>query len=70
MLVLKNEYFPCVKEWLVDAIIPNHKQIMQLGTTGETVAESGLAHMQDDQEMRSVIEEIVVKAASNQDEVM
>ena len=45
MLDLKDEYLPCVKEWLVDAVIPNHKQIMQLGTTGETVVESGIARM-------------------------
>ena len=70
MLDLKEEYFLCVREWLVDAVIPNHKQIMQLGTTGEAVADSDNARIQDDQEMRSVIEEIVVRAASNPDEVM
>lgn len=70
MLDLKDEYFPWVEEWLVDAVIPNHKQIMQLGTTGETIAESGIARMQDDQEMRSVIGKIVVTAVFNPDEVM
>ena len=70
MLDLKDEYFPRVKEWLVDAAIPNHKQIMQLATTGETVAQTGIAQMQDDQEMRSAIEDIVARAASSPDEVM
>lgn len=59
-----------MKEWLADAVIPNHKQIMQLGTTGETVAESSIARMQGEQEMRAVIQEIVITAASNPDEVM
>lgn len=70
MLDLKEEYFLCVKEWLVDAVIPNHKQIMQLSTSGQTVADSDIARIQDDQEMKSVIEEIVVRAASNPDEVI
>ena len=43
---------------------------MQLRTTGEIVVESGIAQMQDDQEMRSVIEEIAVRAASNTNDVM
>lgn len=72
MLSLKDEYFPIVKQWMVDAVIPNHKQITELGRGGELNVKSGMSQsvIQDENEMRAVIQEIAVQAATNPDKVV
>ncbi|XP_015775114.1 PREDICTED: uncharacterized protein LOC107353289 isoform X5 [Acropora digitifera] len=73
MLNLKDEYFPLVKLWMVDAVIPYHKQIMELGHTRELNVKSGMSHsvsMQDEIEMRALIQDIAVQASTNPDKVM
>lgn len=72
MLNLKDEYFPTVKLWMVDAVIPNHKQIMGLGRGGELNVKSGTSQsvIQSENEMRALIQEIAVQAATNPDKVV
>lgn len=72
MLDLKDEYFPIVKVWMVDAVIPNHKQILALGRGGELNVKSGMSQsvIQDENEMRALIQEIAVQAATNPDKVV
>ena len=71
MVNLKDEYFPIVKLWMVDAVIPNHKQIMVLGRGGELNVQSGMSKsaIQDENEMTALIREIAVQAATNPDKV-
>lgn len=72
MLDLKDEYFPIVKVWMVDAVIPNHKQILALGRGGELNVKSGMSQsvIQGENEMRALIQEIAVQAATNPDKVV
>ena len=69
MLDLKEEYFQIVK---LDAVIPNHKQIAELGRGRELNAKSGISQstIQDENEMWALVQEIVVQAATNPDEVV
>ena len=56
----------------MDAVIPNHKQIMELGCGGELNVKSGMSQsvIQDKKEMRAPTQEIAVQAATNPDEVV
>ena len=72
MLHLKDEYFLIVNLWMVDVVILNHKQIMALGRGGELTMKSGMSQsvMQDENEMRALVQEIAVHAATNPDKVV
>ena len=62
MLNLKDEYFPIKKLWMVDAVIPDHKQIMGLGRGRELNVKGGMS--------QSAIQEIAVQAGNNSDKVV
>ena len=72
MLHLKDEYFLIVNLWMVDVVILNHKQIMALGRGGELTMKSGMSQsvMQDENEMRALVQEIAVHATTNPDKVV
>ena len=72
MLHLKDEYFLIVKLWMVDVVILNHKQIMALGRGGELTVKSGMSQsvIQDENEMRALVQDIAVHAATNPDKVV
>ena len=72
MLHLRYEYFLIVNLWMVDVVILNHKQIMALGRGGELTMKSGMSQsvMQDENEMRALVQEIAVHAATNPDKVV
>ena len=72
MLHLKDENFLIVKLWMVDVVILNHKQIMALGRGAELTVKSGMSQsvIQDKNEMRALVQDIAVHAATNPDKVV
>ena len=72
MLHLKDENFLIVKLWMVDVVILNHNQIMVLGRGGELTVKSGMSQsvIQDENEMRALVQDIAVHAATNPDKVV
>ena len=72
MLHLNDENFLIVKLWMVDVVILNHKQIMALGRGGELTVKSGMSQsvIQDENEMRALVQDIAVHAATNPDKVV
>ena len=67
---LRDQYFPLVKKWVIEAVIPNHKEIMLLGSSDDHrqqhVNTVSSKHEEEvDEEMKLLIHEIVQTAASH-----
>ena len=69
---MKEEYFPMVKEWMKNSVIPNHKVIIGLGKSITSTEQSTVnLHVgaTTNSEMSDVLESIANAAADNPKEV-
>ncbi len=71
-LGMKEEYFPVLKDWMVKAVIPNHKQIMGFGKETAVIADNDKPtnHVHDEKDTEDLLNSIVSKAAENPSEVI
>lgn len=65
---MKEEYFPLLKDWMVQAVIPNHKQIMAFGNE-PVIADKPTSLGHDEKDTEDLLKSIVNKAAENPLEV-
>ena len=67
---MKEEYFPIVKDWMKNAVIPNHKAIVGLGKSETSKNPLTVAPVATtESEMSDVLKTIAKAAAENPKEV-
>lgn len=64
------DYFGLVKDWMGMSVLPNHKQLMALGSTA-LMDQPGTSHaeLEHENETRDLVHEIVKTATKNSEEV-
>ena len=63
-LGMKDEYFPLVKDWMVQGVIPNHKAIMALGNKPLANTDEP-SQVRDEKDSEDLVKNLVNKAAEN-----
>ena len=64
---MKEEYFPIVKDWMKQAVIPNHKAIIGLGKS--VASKEPLAGLSTESDMLDVLKNMAKAAAENPQKV-
>lgn len=63
-LGMKDEYFPLVKDWMVQGVIPNHKAIMALGNK-PLVNTDEPSQVHDEKDSEDLVKNIINNAVEN-----
>lgn len=63
-LGMKDEYFPLVKDWMVQGVIPNHKAVMALGNK-PLVNTDEPSQVHDEKDSEDLVKNIINKAVEN-----
>lgn len=61
---MKDEYFPLVKDWMVQGVIPNHKAIMALGNKPLANTDEP-SQVRDEKDSEDLVKNLINKAAEN-----